>query len=84
MYSKYRDRSRKTLTMKHLDSRWKRVTTTGAGCPVAVTSVTTAAVFIFISVSRWVRGDTSLYPGSVAVTLQPASLISTDNQKEVE
>ena len=48
VYSKYRDRSRKTLPMKHLDSRWKRVTTTGAECPVAAT---TAA--IFTSVSRW-------------------------------
>ena len=48
VYSKYRDRSRKTLPMKHLDSRWKRVTTTGAVCPVAAT---TAA--IFTSVSRW-------------------------------
>ena len=42
VYSKYRDRSRKTLPMKHLVSRWKRVTTTGAVCPVAVT---TAAIF---------------------------------------
>ena len=50
VYSKYRDRSRKTLPMKHLDSRWKRVTTTGAVCPVAVT---TAAIFTSASRCGW-------------------------------